>query len=199
MHDSLLLGGVNDGLGEGLSDDGLFKDLVNDFLSVLNVSSLEMSLLDDGNMSFFNESGVLLVNNRLMVLMDVLLINDGLVVLVDNVLVMLMNNIFLVFHKNVLVMLMDNVLMNLLHNRGHGVGLSHGSLISVHNLSSFVERLHDSSFVVLNNDGLFVDLFDVSLSSHHVLVSVHVGKASEALSLNEVGLLEVLRVGDLSE
>lgn len=59
--------------------------------------------------------------------------------------------------------------------------------------------------MVLNNDGLFVDLFDMSLSSHHVLVSVHVlvslhvGEATEALSMNKVGLLEVLRVSDLSE
>ena len=130
---------MHDGLRERLSDNWGFEDLMNDLLSVLDVSGLEMGLSDDGHVLLFNESGVLLVDDGLMVLVNVLLINDGLVVLMDDVLVMLVNNVFLVFNENILVMLMDNILMDFFHNGSHGVGLSDVSLINSHELLSFVE------------------------------------------------------------
>ena len=146
-----------------------------------------MSLSNDGNMGFLDNGGVLFVNDGLMVLVDVLLVHDGLVVLVNNVLVVLVDNVSLVLNEDILVVLMDDVLMDFFNNGGEGVGLGDVDLISPQNFSPFVDGLHDSSLVVLNNDGLFIDLFDDGLSSHNLLALELV----EALSLNEVGLLEV--------
>lgn len=183
---------MHDGLSERFSDNWGFEDLMNNFLSVLDVSGLEVSLSDDRDVLLFNESGVLLVDDGLMVLVNVLLVNDGLVVLMDNVLVMFVNDIFLVLNENIFVMLMDNILMDFFHDGGKSVGLSHISLINSHELLTFVEGFHDSLFVVLNDKRLFVDLLNnslICLHHHWLVVLVNV---TEALSLNKVGLLEGL-------
>jgi len=57
------------------------------------------------------------VDYRLVVLMDVLLIDNWLVVLMKDVLVMFMKNILLVLNEDILVMFMDHILMDLFHYR----------------------------------------------------------------------------------
>ncbi len=190
LHNSVCLGNLDNGLREGLGNNGLIEDLVDDFLSVLNVSSLHVSFSDDGNVFLFDEGGVLFVDNGLMVLVDVLLVHDGLVVLVNNVLVVLVDNVSLVFNEDILVVLMDDILMDFFNNGSQVVGLHDIDFISPQNFSTFVDGLNDGSLSVLNDDWLFVDLLNDGLSSHHLLATELV----EVLSLNEVSLLILLEV-----
>lgn len=202
---------MNNRVRESLSDDGSIEDFVNDFLSVLNASGLEMSLSDNRDVLLLNKGGVLLVDDGLMMFMNVLFIHNRLVMLMNDVLMMLSDNISLVLHNDVFVVLMNDILMDFFHKRSEGMRLSNISLINSHNLLTFVKGLDHSSLVVLNNNWLFVDSLNVSLSSHDLLVLVDVTdllvlvnvtnvllirvNVAKALSLNKVGLLESLSEG----
>jgi len=181
---------------------------MNNFLSVLNVGGLKMSLSDNRNMLLFDKSGMFLVDDWLMVLMNMFFIHNRLVMLMNDVLMMLSHDISLVLHNDVFVVLMDDILMDFFHEGSKSVGLSDVGLVNSHKLLTFVERLDYSSLVVLNNDGFFVDSFNVGLSSHdllilmdmtNLLILVNVSNVllvlvnvTKALSLNKVGLLEGL-------
>lgn len=136
--DSLLVDCLDHGVGESFLDDRLVEDLMDNFLSVLDVSLLGVGLADDGNVSLLDEGGVLLVDDGLMMFMDVLLVHDRLVVLVDNVLMMLVDDISLVFNENVLVVLVDNILMDFLDDRSKGVRLGHSDFIDAEHLFAFI-------------------------------------------------------------
>lgn len=181
-------------------ENRLFVDLMNDFLLVLDVSRLLMRFTNDGNVLLLDQSGVLFVDNRLMVLVDVFLVNNGLVVLMDNVLMVLVHDILLVFNENVLVVLVDDILMDFFHDRGKGVGLSHSSLVDVQHLSTFVEGLHNSLLVMGHNDGLFVDLLNLGLSCFDELLLVTtVASVADALPLDKVGLSAGMLASELCE
>jgi hypothetical protein len=116
---------LNNSLGKDFCPYGVNKDLIynwslEDFsdnvLSFLYVGSEGLLFCDNRNVPFFDQGGVLLVNDGLMVLMDVFFVNNGLVVLDDHVLMMFMKNIFLVFNKDVFVMFVNDVLMNFLND-----------------------------------------------------------------------------------
>ena len=102
-------------------NNGLFEDFVNDVFFLLEVGVHGVLFSDNGEMFLLNQSGVLFVDDRLMVLVDVFLVDDWLVVLMDDVLVMLVNNVFLVFNENILVVLVDDILMDFFHDGSSGV------------------------------------------------------------------------------
>lgn len=130
---------VNNRVGENFLDYWLVEDFMDDFLSSLLVRCLQVSFMDERNMLLFNKSGMFLVNNGLMMLVDVLFNNNWLVMFMDDVLMVLVHDILLMFNENILVMLMDNILMDFFDNGLEGVGLSNINFISSQNLSSFVE------------------------------------------------------------
>jgi hypothetical protein len=198
LHDGLGKDFLSYWVHEDLSDNGLLKDLGDHLLSVLNISSEGISLVDERNVLLLNEGGVLFVDDGLMVLVDVLLVDDGLVVLMDDVLMMLMNNVLLVLNQNVFVMFVDDILMDFLHDSSVLVRLSHSQLFSSQNFSSFIKGFDNHLLVVLNDDGCFVDLLDNGLSSSELLVGVGAEvllSLDESLSLDEVALpLEKLSI-----
>jgi hypothetical protein len=105
------------------------------------------------------------MDNGLMVLVDVLLIDDRLDVLMNKGLMFFVEDILLVFYKHVFVMLMNHILMDFLDDCRSGMSLSHSNCVSPQYFLSFIERLHNHLFLMLHNDGCFVDCFYDNRSS----------------------------------
>jgi len=98
-----------------------------------------------------------LMDNRLVDLMNVFLVNDGLMDFLDNRLMMLVNDILVVFMENVFVMLMDNILVNLFHNRSFDNLLDDGCfLMCLKDCSSFMS-LNFLSLMMGNDNRLLLN------------------------------------------
>lgn len=185
---------VNNWVNKDFLNNWCIEDLGHDVLPFLDISNVRVLLSDDRLMSLFDEGGMLLVDDGLMVLMNVFLIDDGLVVLVNDVLMMFMQNVFFVLNKHILVMLMDNVLMNFLHNSSISVGLTDINLVSSKHFASLVERSHDSLFLMSDHDGCLINFLNDCFSSSVdllVLVIVLEYLVVEVLSMDEIYVLSL--------
>jgi len=98
FHNSFRKHFLDHWLNENFFFDGLFKDLSDNILSLLNISLVRMLFCNDRNMFLFYQGSMLLMDDRLMVLMNVLLINDRLLVLMNDVLMMFMEDILLMLN-----------------------------------------------------------------------------------------------------
>lgn len=123
-------------------------------------------------MSLFDEGLMFLVNDRLVVLVNVLLDNHGLVMLMQHLLMVLMDYVFLVLNIDIFVMLMNHVLMDFLLDRLGNVGSDLRCEVVHLNPLSLVAFLEVSLLLMLNVDRLLHNLFDNGLIASKFTVDV---------------------------
>jgi len=103
---------------------------------------------------------MLFVDNWLMMFVNMLFDDHWLMMLMNDFLMMFMEDIFSVFNDNILVMFVDDILMNFFDD-GLSNFYSHigGKIVSFNGLT-FIRFLVDGLFLMRDDDGLFVNLFD---------------------------------------
>jgi len=149
----------NGGSFEDFLDDSLFLDFVDDGFFNFLVSLVAVGLVYNRYVHFVNVSDMLFVDDRLDVVMDVLLNDHWLMVLMDHLLMVFVDDVLLMFYEHVLVVFVDDVLVDLLEDGLGDVGLDLDSEIMLLHGLSFVDFFALGLVLVLHHDGLFGDYF----------------------------------------
>lgn len=144
---------------------------------------------------FFDKGSCFFMYNRLMYLVDVLLVNDWLVNLMNERLQMLVQYHLMVFMNHIFVMFMNYVLMNLSDNRLFNMLFDNSSFLMLLDHSAFINSIDSCFFLMLNYCGFLLNsLINSLVAFDHVFKQAHVTHIRDYGSCLESCILMSVRV-----